>query len=234
MGGDGMQLTGNTVLITGGATGIGYAMAVEFLKAGSEVIICSRRDERLKAVKEIHPNLNIIRCDVSQADERERLAHWTLTHFPKLNVLVNNAGIQQYIDFRKGITDTQKGDLEIAINLVAPIQLTALLLPHLMTQDIGVVANVTSGLAFRPMPRAPVYCVTKAGLHTYSMLLRQQLAETTVKVFEIIPPMVDTELNMEGRAGLMDRGISVEAYIGTVMDGLARDVYELHYDGSGK
>ena len=130
-----MKIGGNTVLITGGATGIGFAMAEEFAKGGSEVIICGRTKETLNRAKARLPSLHIKKCDVSKEDERETLYGWAVAHFKNLNVLVNNAGIQRMIDFRKGTQDLIRhraadGEDEIEVNLKAPIYVTALFTPQ--------------------------------------------------------------------------------------------------------
>ena len=199
-----MKIGGNTVLITGGATGIGLAMAEEFVKAGSEVIICGRTEEALEQAKDKLPSLHIKRCDVAKEAEREALYEWAVTNFRDLNVLVNNAGIQRMIDFRKGTSDlirhrAEDGEDEIDVNLRALIYMTALFTPHLMKQKEAAIINVSSGLAFYPMAPMPVYCATKAAVHTFSLTLRQQLEGTPVKVFEMIPPMVDTNLDKGAR-----------------------------------
>ena len=199
-----MKTSGNTVLITGGATGIGLELAGAFIEAGSEVIACARTEENLKQAKNKLPKLHTRKCDVSKESDREALYDWAVSNFKDLNILVNNAGIQRMIDFKKGTADLLKhrmddGEDEIEVNLRAPIYLTALFTPHLMKQKEAAIMNVSSGLAFYPMPQLPLYCTTKAAMHTFSTILRQQLEGTSVKVFELIPPMVDTNLDKGAR-----------------------------------
>lgn len=226
-----MRISGNTVLITGGATGIGYAMAEAFLAAGNKVVICGRREERLRKAQAAHPELQIKTCDVADACDRKALAEWAVTNFPDLNILVNNAGIQRDIDFTKGIDQFLAGPSEIAINLEAPIVLSGLFIPHLSGRDNAAIINVSSGLGFVPAARMPVYSATKAGLHAFSMALRHQLSKIGIKVFEAVPPAVDTELNQEGRAqrGNFKVELKPEEYVAAVMKGIESDRYEMGY-----
>lgn len=226
-----MKMMGNTILITGGATGIGYALAEDLLALGNEVIICGRRESRLKEAKEKHPELHIFTCDVAEKEGRKQLFDYITKEFPRVNILINNAGIQRDIDFKKGLEELLAGENEITINLEAPIYLTAMFLKHLEKQKNPVILNVSSGLAFRPMPTVPIYCATKVALHTYTMLLRQQLEEIGIKVFEVIPPAVESELNPEGRKrrGVGMKLVTSEAFAETVMKGLERDEFEIKY-----
>lgn len=224
-----MNIHGNTILITGGATGIGFALAEVFLKEGNEVVICGRRENRLREAKEKLPGVNIRQCDVADPAQRKALFDWTVEKFSNLNVFVNNAGIQRQIDFTKG-TDNYRGEeSEIVINLLAPVHLSALFIPHLLKQQESAIVNVSSGLGFVPLAIMPIYCATKAALHSYSCSLRHQLRSTTIKVFEIIPPTVDTELDRGAREkrGKSDRGIKPEEVALAAIQGLHKDEYEL-------
>ncbi|HTY90683.1 MAG TPA: SDR family NAD(P)-dependent oxidoreductase, partial [Methanocella sp.] len=199
-----MKTSGNTVLITGGATGIGLALAEEFVRAGNEVLVCGRTGASLASAKKKLPQIHVKQCDVSKEPEREALYAWAVASFPGLSVLVNNAGVQRMIDFRKGTEDllchrAADGEDEIEVNFRALVYLSALFTPHLMKQKDAAIVNVSSGLAFYPMAPMPVYCATKAAVHTFSLTLRQQLEGTSVKVFELIPPMVDTNLDKGAR-----------------------------------
>lgn len=226
-----MNLGGNTVLITGGSSGIGYALAEVFVRAGSTVLICSRREDRLREAQSRLPGVHIRVCDLSDREDQKRLYDWAVDRFPALNILVNNAGIQSDIDLTRGVEEILDGDSEIAINLEVPILLAARFIPHLARQPGAAIMNVSSGLIFRPAAGVPIYCATKAALHVYSQLLRQQLAASPIQVFELIPPMVDTELNKEGRdkRGQPYRGITVAEYVATVVEGLAKDQLEIRY-----
>lgn len=224
-----MRTTGNTILITGGATGIGFALARALLQAGNEVVICGRRKDRLDEAKRMLPKVHTVRCDVADAAERSALFEWITGSFPTLNILVNNAGIQKQIDLKKGTEGLVGSEDEIETNLRAPVHLSALFIPHLMKQPIGAIVNVSSGLAFIPIAFMPLYCATKAAIHSFSLSLRHQLRGTAVKVFEVIPPTVDTELDKgaRGRRGQEDRGIKPEEVALATLRALAADEFEL-------
>src|SRR5215213_2850221 len=142
-----MKLSRNTVLVTGGSNGIGFALAKRFADRDNEVIICGRNEEKLRSAKERVPQLHIKACDVGREEERVELAAWAKSEFPKLNVLVNNAGIQRRMDL-KASEDWKETSSEIAINLEAPIHLSRLLFPQLSAQPSSAILNVTSGLSF--------------------------------------------------------------------------------------
>jgi uncharacterized oxidoreductase len=227
-----MRLAGRTVLITGGSSGIGLGLAEAFHREGSQVVICGRDPEKLKKAESRLPGLAAVACDVGAAAGRRRLADEVLRRFPALDVLVNNAGIQYYVDLKLDACPTDAGD-EIEINLRAPIELIRLFLPHLLGRPAAAIINVGSGLAFMPMAATAVYNATKAALHTYTLALRQQLEGTAVRVIEVVPPMVDTGLNRAGRdrARMKFRGISVAEYIPDVMDGLRRGEETIFHGG---
>jgi len=223
------------LLITGGASGIGYAMAQAFLATGSAVIICGRRQQRLLEAQAGHPQLHIHTCDVAQAADRQALACWLTSEFPTLNVLVNNAGVQRDVDFTQGLDEWLAGENEIRSNLEAPIALTGLLVPLLAKNRDAVVVNVSSGLGFVPAVKMPVYSATKAGLHAWSLAIRPQLARVGISVVEVVPPAVDTELNPEGRAkrgGIKTGMVGAEEFVTAVMQGLAEDCREIGYGTS--
>ena len=223
-----MKVSGNTVLITGGSTGIGSALAELFLKEGNEVIICGRREDRLVEARKKLPQVHIKTCNIANAEDRTDLFDWAITNFGKLNILVNNAGIQREISFTEGTANLLNGDSEIETNLHAPIHLSALFIAHLMKQEEAAIVNVSSGLAFIPLSIVPVYCATKAALHSFSWSLRHQLKDTTVKVFEIIPPIVDTELDKGAREKRQqdDRGIKPEEVADATIQALRKDEFE--------
>jgi uncharacterized oxidoreductase len=185
-----MQTTGNTILITGGSSGIGLAIAETFLKAGNEVLICGRQESKLAEAKQQFPQLHTRVCDMAKKGDREELYQWATTGFPHINMVFNNAGIQRELDFITGAAGFND-ESEIEINLTASIHVAALFIPHFLKQkNECAIVNITSGLAFIPLKIVPVYCATKAGLHSFSISLRSQLAKTNVRVFEIAPPIV--------------------------------------------
>jgi uncharacterized oxidoreductase len=222
-----MKTSGNTVLITGGATGIGFALAQEFLDAGSEVVVCGRRAEKLFEAKQKRPRLHTISCDLSKKDGREELFEWAENNFGEINVLVNNAGIQRIIDFKKGAPELFDGEDEVAINLTAPIELSAYFVPVLSKRNEAAIINVSSGLGFVPLALFPVYCATKAAIHSFSLSLRHQLRNTPIKVFEIIAPTTDTELDKGSRAKRgAPRGVAVDEVAKAAMKALSNDEFE--------
>lgn len=222
-----MKITGNTILITGGATGIGFALSKAFVHHGNEVIICGRREHKLLEAKKKLPKINIKVCDVAREGDRVELFDWVTAHFKKLNILVNNAGIQREVDFKKGVKGLSK-ESEVDINLAAPIHLSALFIPHLMTQPEAAIVNISSGLGFIPLAVVPVYCATKAALHSFSVTLRHQLRDTRVRVYEVIPPIVDTELDKGARdkREQEDRGIPPEQFASAALKGIEDDEFE--------
>lgn len=220
-----MDLSSNTVLITGGASGIGFALAERFLRAGSEVAVCGRREEQLRAARAKHPKLKTRVCDLSKESERRELAKWAARDLPKLNVLVNNAGIQQRIDLASE-REWEPMRQEIAINLEAPIHLSSLFIPQLLGQQLPAIVNITSGLAFVPLSTVPIYSATKAAMHSFTVSLRHQLSGTPIKVVEIAPPAVDTDL---GGPGLHTFGTPVDEFADTAVAGLAAGDEEIAY-----
>jgi uncharacterized oxidoreductase len=231
-----MELANRTVLITGGTSGIGLGMAEAFLKHKSKVIVCGRDRKKLAAVRHRFPDFTVLSCNVGDAMQRANLASKVLSSFPGLDVLVNNAGIQRYVDLKKGFRGLKADEDEIDINFVAPVELTALFIGHLMKKKSAAIINVSSGLGFMPMTATPVYNATKAAIHTYTLVLRQQLKDTPLKVIEIVPPMVDTDLNKQGRdaARVEYRGISLKEYIPTVIKGLENDLDMIFHGGGEK
>jgi uncharacterized oxidoreductase len=231
-----MELSNRTVLVTGGTGGIGLGIAEAFYRSGSRVIVCGRDPDRLLLVEKNHPGITALRCDLGDAAQREKLCKDVLDGFPGLDTLVNNAGIQRYIDLKKGYGELRSGENEIEINFVSLVELTALFIPHLMKKSSSAIINLGSGLGFMPMVNMPVYCATKAAAHIFTVVLREQLKKTSVRVVEIVPPMVDTGLNRKGREGigLKYRGISVQEYIPSVVRGLEGDADMIfHGEGAG-
>jgi uncharacterized oxidoreductase len=219
-----MDLSNNTVLITGGGSGIGFALAEQFIKAGSEVIVCGRRMDKLEEARAKLPGLHIRQCDVSDKSQRENLFEWTKAQFPDLNVLVNNAGIQLRHNFLSGV-NVDAATQEVQTNLLAPIHFCELYISGLLNQRNPVIINISSGLGFVPIARMPVYCATKAAIHSFTWSLRHQLKDTPIQVFEVIPPTVDTELD-HGTRPASFRGISVHDFIVEAIEALKNDVLE--------
>ena len=224
-----MNIKGNTILITGGSAGIGLALAERFLKENNTVIICGRNEQKLEEAKLKFPEIHTLVCDISKEEERISLYKKAVEEFPKLNVLINNAGIQQRINLSKLQESWSYYQKEIATNLEAPIHLVTLFIPHLEKQKDAVIANVSSGLAFTPMAAAPVYCATKAAIHSFTMSLRYQLLDSGIKVIEIAPPAVSTDL---GGPGLHVGMPSPEEFAEGVFKGLENGDQEIGYGTS--
>jgi len=223
-----MKTSGHTALITGGGTGIGLAIAEELSLQGNIILICGRRKAPLVAAKNRLPNLHYRVCDLSKPRARLALAKWATSKFKKLDLLVNNAGVQREVDFLKGDRDLEAADEEIAANLVAPIHLSALLIPHLRRQEESAIVNISSGLAFTPLSAVPVYSATKAAIHSLSLTMRFQLRETSIRVFEIAPPIVHTGLSgKRRRPGEGEHSMSARDVAKGVIRALQNDSYEV-------
>jgi len=194
-----MNINGNTILITGGSAGIGLSLAKEFLKHDNTVIICGRNKEKLEKAKQENPQLHTIVCDVTDDESISRMIEETLDKHPSLNMLVNNAGTMHIHDVVNGSLALKHQKNEIMTNFFAVVALCDKLLPQLLKQKESTILNISSGLAYMPFLASPVYTATKAAVHSYSLSMRGALKGTPVKVFEALPPMVDTEMteNME-------------------------------------
>lgn len=204
-----MNLHNRTVLITGGATGIGLALARRFVASGNKVIICGRREERLEAARRELPALVTIRADIASESERLHLFETIVLKHPEIDILVNNAGIQNRPPPITEPQDFKAYQREIATNLESPVHLSLLFVNHLTQKSDAAIISITSGLAFSPLAFMPMYCATKAALHSFTLSLRHQLRDTTVKVVEIIPPKVQTDL---GGVGLHDDGVPLDEF----------------------
>jgi uncharacterized oxidoreductase len=193
-----MKMTGNTILITGGNGGIGRALAEAFLARGNEVIVTGRDKARLDAVVAANPGLHAMALDVDDAEAITAFAARVTADFPALNVVINNAGIMRAEDVTDETTHT--AEAIIAANFLGPIRMTTALLPHFLKQPEAAVLTVSSGLAFLPRAAFPTYCATKAAIHSWSITLRHQLADTPVQVIELAPPYVQTTLTGDHQA----------------------------------
>lgn len=189
-----MKLTGNTILITGGATGIGLAMAASFLERGNQVLICGRRQDKLDAASKQHPKLRAYRCDISKSEDRARLLESFQADGCIPNVLINNAAVMRSYD----LADTEGLNMEnvrsdLDTNFLSPVEFIDQILPLLQAQSNPVIINVSTPLGHVPVANVPFYCASKAALHSYTKSLRVQL-QGQVEVIELYPPSVDTEM----------------------------------------
>ena len=199
-----MKLTGRTILITGGSAGIGLAFALKFLELGNQVIVTGRRQSLLDEVKAKHPKLHTIQSDVADPAQIAALTARVKLDFPKLDVLMNNAGIMLSKNLKVPATDLAGLTEEIDVNIGGVIRMTSAFI-DLLTANKGTVINVSSALASVPMPAVPIYSATKAAIHSYTQSLRFQLEDTGVEVIEVMPPGVKTEMTTE----LAEVGISL-------------------------
>jgi uncharacterized oxidoreductase len=210
-----MNLSGNTILITGGGSGIGRGLAEAFHALGNQVIISGRRGNALDEVTQANPGMKSLTLDIADAGGIRSFAAKAVAQFPTLNVLINNAGIMRAEKLTAQQEDLADAEAIVATNLLGPVRLTAALLPHLLKQSSAAIINVSSGLAFVPLSFTPTYCATKAAIHSYSQSLRYQLRSTPVEVIELAPPYVQTHL----MAGAEDpRAMPLKDFIEEVME----------------
>ena len=217
-----MNLANNKILITGGGSGIGLGLTERFIREQNTVIICGRREAALKEVKDKFPTVITKVCDLSLEAGRIELYNWVSENHPDLNVLVNNAGMQVWMN----VTDSdfyQKANEEIAINVLAPIHLTNL---FLNLKSLNTIINVTSGLAFVQLTKTPVYCATKAFFHSFTLSLRYLLKSRNIEVIEMIPPALNTDL---GGKGLHDGQPPVSDFVEAVFQQMKEGKTELTY-----
>ncbi len=189
-----MKPTGDTVLITGGGSGIGRGLAEALHKVGNQVIIAGRRRSILEDVARANPGMRFLTVDVENRDNARRFGAEVKAQFPALNVLINNAGIMKSENLKSGVEDLSIAEETVAINLLGTFRITAALMPLLLAQPKATIMTVSSGLAFVPIHTSPSYCATKAAIHSWTQSLRYQLRDTPVEVLEIAPPYVQTEL----------------------------------------
>ena len=217
-----MKISNNKILITGGASGIGLGLTERFIQENNTVIICGRREDVLAAAAAKFPSVITKVCDLSDENERMDLLNWIEQNHPDTNVLINNAGIQNWMRVEEeGFYD--RANEEITTNVLAPIHLANLFagLPSIKT-----IINVTSGLAFIPLAQAPVYCATKAFMRSFTMSLRRQLKEANIEVIEMIPPALNTDL---GGKGLHDAYPPVSEFIASIFEQLKEGKLELTF-----
>lgn len=187
-----MTLKGNTILITGGSSGLGMQMAKAFLERGNTVIICSRSKEKLQQANLALPELITYECDLANRAACEEMVAWLMRYHPALNMLINNAAIVHREDFVQGISMIEKLYQEVSTNFLAPVVLIKLLYPLLVRQSNAHIINITTGLVYIPHTVYPFYNSTKAALHAFTQVLRQQLKNSPVKVTEVLFPAVAT------------------------------------------
>ncbi|HEV3244079.1 MAG TPA: SDR family oxidoreductase [Chthoniobacterales bacterium] len=212
-----MKTTNNTILITGGGSGIGRGLAEAFHKLGNQVIIAGRGKKTLDETIAANPGMKSVTLDVSDPKSIQSFAEKVTTKdYPSLNVLINMAGMMQPENLLEEPFDLSTAEKTITTNLLGPVRLTAALLPSLRTQPRATIMNVSSGLAFVPLAMTPTYCATKAAIHSYTQSLRYQLKSTKVEVVELIPPYVQTTL-MGDQMAEDPRAMPLKEFIDEVM-----------------
>jgi len=230
-----MKMQGNTILITGGTSGIGKGLAEAFHQLGNQVIITGRREDRLKSICAANPGMRSWFQDVTDAASVKSTARQILGAFPALNCVFNNAGMQRRHDFASGKSIDDDAMLaEVETNLLGLIRVTAEFLPHLKKQPNATLLNVSSGLAFVPMTAFPVYCASKSAVHSFTMTLRVQLKSSGIKVIELVPPYVATELggaSPTAAPGAL-RQMPLDAFIAETVRELAGEADEIVIGGA--
>jgi uncharacterized oxidoreductase len=231
-----MQMRQNTIFITGGTSGIGKGLAEAFHKAGNQVIVSGRREDRLREVCAENPGMRYFALDVRDPAAIRDVARRVVSEFPSLNFVINNAGVQRRLEFTPGTPLDEEGlQDEISTNVLGVIRVAAEFIPHLVQQPTATLVDVSSGLAFVPMARFPIYCATKAAVHSFTLSLRHQLKGTGVKVIELIPPYVATELGgprkTVGPGGPQPMPLS--SFIAETMEALAGDRDEIAIGDAG-
>lgn len=224
-----MQLLKNTILITGGASGIGFELAKQLGELGNTIIITGRDQSKLDRAKKELPQIHAIQSDVTDSKAISSLFSTVIQKFPDLNILINNAGIMRTINLNNPEGSLEDVTQEIETNLNGPIRMVKQFLPYLKKKDVAAIINVSSGLAFVPLPISPVYCATKAGLHSFTLSLRVQLKNTNVKVFELAPPATQTELLGDSFSEDM-KGITVmgvQQMVAAAVKGMRNDQWEI-------
>ena len=189
-----MKLRDNTILITGGASGIGYELTKQLSALGNTILITGRDQAKMDRAKAAFPRIHTFQSDVSDPNAIAVLYEEVIKQFPGLNILINNAGVMRKINVHDTGGSLEDITREIEVNLSGPVRMVKQFLPHLTTKSEAAIMNVSSGLAFVPLPISPVYCATKAGLHSFTESIRVQLKNTKVKVFELAPPATQTDL----------------------------------------
>jgi len=210
-----MQMTGNTMVITGGNSGIGQGLAAAFQGLGNTVIITGRNQKTLDETVAAHPGMKAVVLDVNDEADVRRVAAQLIQEYPALNTVIHNAGIMQEEDLKSD--ETASAVLQIKTNLLGPILLNSALLPHLLKQPNAAILTVSSGLAFVPLSLNPTYSATKAAIHSYTQAMRYQLEDTTVQVIELVPPYVRTGLQGERQAN-DPHAMPLEEYVAETME----------------
>lgn len=219
-----MNLQNKRILITGGGSGIGLAIAKKLVQHGALVTIAGRNEAKLQTAQRSNPKLDYAVCDVTNDEQIAALVQTFESKNEPIDMLINNAGVFESIDYSKDSPSMDKQAREIDIDLIGPIRMVHHFLPMLKKRVSSAIVNVSSGLAFVPLTQAPVYSATKAGLHAWTRSLRYQIGEGSLKIFELMPPLVNTEMVKEFEGQKM---MEPDALADALVKGLLRDEYEI-------
>lgn len=228
-----MRTQSNTIFITGGGSGIGRGLAEAFHGLGNRVIIGGRREQMLQDTCAANVGMSYVQIDTANLESIRTAAQNMIAKFPELNCVINNAGLQRAHDFMssEGVNDSDVAQ-EIETNLLGMIRVCSAFIPHLKSLPEATLINVSSGLAFVPLARVPVYCATKAAVHAFSVSLRHQLKASGVRVVELIPPYVDTNLDRGRRSSAGPAPMPLPQFVAEAMEGLAGDADEVAVGGA--
>ncbi|MBQ4839016.1 MULTISPECIES: SDR family oxidoreductase [Pseudoalteromonas] len=229
-----MDLSGKKVLITGGGSGIGLEFTRELAKRSNNIVICGRNLNKLKSIQKELPNIDYFQCDLTKDEEQKKLVEYIHIHHPDLDMLINNAGIQKNYSFTQLESHIDLIDEEMNTNVTSQMKLIDRMLPVLLQQREAAIVNVTSLLAAVPKQSAPVYCASKAAFRMFTKALRYQLESTTVKVYEVVPPLVDTDMTKGRGTGKMSANElvlealqGIEADTPDILAGMSKKVFDM-------
>ncbi|WP_231459290.1 SDR family oxidoreductase [Pedobacter sp. Leaf132] len=223
-----MDLRNSTVLITGGTSGIGLELVKQLTELGATILLTGRKLDALNETKAQFPNVHTFQSDVSKPNDIKDLFEMVTTLFPNLNIIINNAGLMRLIDLQDTSIDLENINQEISTNLTGTIQMVHQFLPHLLKQQSSAIVNVSSGIALLSYSAAPIYSAAKAGVRAYTQALRLQVEDTNVKVFEMIPPGVKTNLQNDWeKQPNQSMMMTAEKMVKVAIDGLIKDKKEL-------
>lgn len=224
-----MKLTGNTILITGGSSGIGFELSKRLIEHGNQIIICGRSIEKLQRAKEQLPAIHTYQCDLSEEKQCAELAQWIMEEHPTMNVLVNNAAIVHKAKFTETETILDHAALEVDTNFMAPIRLIHHLYPQLKKNAPATIINITTGLVFVPRAAYPFYNATKAALHSFTRVLRKQTEDDKVAIREVMFPPVSTEMHQGNPPNI---AIEPEKAVSDMLKGLETSRPEIRIGGA--
>lgn len=219
-----MEIRNNTILITGGGSGIGLEMVKQFNELGNKILICGRSEEKLRKAQKQFPNIEYRVCDLAFSAQREELAQWVSENHPDCNVLINNAALAHNSDFFSDPEILRKAEMEIQSNFMAPVALSKLLYPILSANLNPSIVNITTGLVYTPKTSYTFYNATKSGLHSFTQVLREQSRKKVLSVIEVLMPVVNTPWH---KGKVPKSAISPEAAVKEMIKGLKKGKSEI-------